>query len=113
MAQPLEIVAGTTNAFTLALTNADGVPYQLQAGEVLVFALARDRMGEDRALIKPITKYVNGEYYMELAPADTADLLPMKYYYDVGLQTAAGFYNVIPASPFTLLPGITQAGDGA
>lgn len=113
MAQPLEIVAGTTNAFTLALVNADGTPYKLQEGETLVFGLARDHWGEERVLTKQFTSYVNGEYYFQLSNLDTANLLPMKYYYDVGLITAAGFYNVIPRSPFTLLPGITQAGDGA
>ena len=114
MAQPLEIVRGTTNAFSLAVANANGAPYTLEAGQVLVFGLKLGKTDEERVLVKQITHTVNGEYYLELAAADTVDLESGRYYYDIGLQHGESlFYNVIEASPFTILPNITKLGDGA
>ena len=112
--QSIKIVRGTTNAFGLALTDGNGAPYTLEMGQVLVFALKVGKTDEQRVLVKKITSAVDGEYYLELSPADTADLEPGKYYYDIGLQHGKSvFYNVIQASPFTILPNITKLGDGA
>ena len=115
MAQNLEIVRGTTNAFALAITNADtGAPYTLENGQVLVFGLKVGKHDEERILLKQITNAVDGEYYLELSAADTADLEPGRYYYDIGLQHGDNvFYNVIKASPFDIIPNITRLGDGA
>ena len=114
MKQALEIVRGTTNAFALGLTDANGAPYTLETGQVLVFGLKVGKTDEERLLVKKITRAANGEYYLELAAADTADLEPGLYFYDVGLQHGATiFYNVIKANPFTIPPNITKLGDGA
>lgn len=109
------IVRGTTNAFALTITNKDtGAPYTLETGQVLVFGLKLGKTDEARVLVKKITHTVNGEYYLELEPADTAKLEPGRYYYDIGLQHGDYvFYNVIEASPFVIKPNITKLGDGA
>lgn len=112
--QPLEIVRGTTKAFGLAVTDENGEVYALEADQVLVFGLKRAALDTERVLVKKITHSISGEYYLELMPADTADLEPGKYVYDVGMQSGSTvFYNVIKASPFTILPNVTQLGDGA
>lgn len=113
--EELGIVRGTTNAFALAVTNKDtGAPYTLETGQVLVFGLKAGKTDEERVLVKQITNTVNGEYYLELEPADTANLEPGRYYYDIGLQHGDYvFYNVIEASPFVIKPNITKLGDGA
>lgn len=114
MKQALEIVRGTTNAFSLALTDANGTAYTLETGQVLVFGLKDEKTDEKRVLVKQITRAANGEYYLELSAADTADLEPGRYFYDIGLQHGTEiFYNVIKANPFTILPNITRLGDGA
>jgi len=110
---PIEIVRGTTNAFSIAVTDKNGAPYTLETGQVLVFGLKRHWNSEDRVLAKKITGTVNGEYYLELTPADTADLEPGKYCYDVGLQHGSYvFYNVIEPSIFIIKPNVTKLGDG-
>lgn len=113
--KPLEIVRGTTNAFGLALTNREtGADYTLETGEVLVFGLKVDENADERILVKKITNAANGEYYLELEPADTADLTPGFYYYDVSLQHGSTvLYNVIEISPFLIKPNVTKLGDGA
>lgn len=115
MGNQLEIVRGTTAAWGLAVTDQEtGNEYTLESGQVLVFAIKREKTDTERLLVKKITHAVNGEYYLELTPADTADLEPGRYWYDVGLQHGNSvFYNVIRADVFTVLPGVTQLGDGA
>lgn len=115
MVEKLEIVRGTTNAFGLTITNKDtGAAYTLEEGQVLVFGLKVGKTDEERVLVKQITHTVNGEYYLELSPEDTADLECGQYYYDIGMQHGSSvFYNVIKASPFVISPDITRLGDGA
>ncbi len=113
MQQALEIVRGTTNAFGITVTDENGALYTLETDQVLVFGVKRGKTDTERVLVKQITHAANGEYYLELTPEDTADLEPGKYYYDVGMQSGSHvFYNVIKASPFTVLPNMTELGDG-
>lgn len=112
--KPLSIVRGTTNAWGLLVTGENDAPYTLESDQALVFALKKDENDEERVLVKKITNSVNGEYYLELAAADTSNLKPGIYYYDVSLQHGDHvLYNVIEASPFVIKPNITQLGDGA
>lgn len=111
---PLEIVRGTNNTFVLNLYNNEtGAPYTLAEGQALVFGLKVGKTDDKRLLVKPITDVINGDYHLSLYPEETADLEPGRYYYDIGLQDGSEiFYNVIQASAFTILPNITQLGDG-
>lgn len=108
----IEIVRGTTNAFGISVTDKDGNPFQLEAGQSLVFGLKRRAQGEERVLIKTITNTIDGEYYLELQPDDTCHLEPGLYFYDVGLQHGKSiFYNVIEQSDFVIKPNVTKCGD--
>ena len=111
--QPLEMEQGTTQPFALDLTDANGEPYTLEIGQVLVFAVKTERNDEARVLITTITHTVEGAYYLELAVEDTADLEPGRYYYDVKMQHGARLYPVVPLSPFTIHPTAARLGDGA
>lgn len=124
MSNQLEIVRGTNCAYGIVVKDSNGAEYTLQGDQVLVFGLKPDPLNfnlqnqnkdeHGRVLVKLITHTVNGEYYLELTPSDTADLLPGRYFYDVGMQHGdAVFYNIIKASPFTILPNVTRLGDGA
>lgn len=113
MAQPLEIVRGTNNMFSLTLTNAQGEPCTLENGQILVFGLKRNKFDIDRLMVRTITNAEDGEYQLELFPKDTEDMEPGRYFYDIGLQDGSqSFYSVIKCSTFTILPNITQLGDG-
>lgn len=113
MKQDISIVRGTTNAFGINVTNADGEPFTLENGQVLVFALKKSPKDKNRLLTKKITSQVDGAYYLELAPEDTLQFDPGKYFYDVGLQHGSTvFYNVIESSVFEIKPNISELGDG-
>ena len=110
----IEIVRGTTNSFGIVVTDHNGAPYVLEADQFLVFGIKINERDENRVLTKRITGSVDGQYYLELSPADTANLPIGQYYYDVGLQHGNHvFYNVIESSPFIIKPNITKLGDGA
>lgn len=110
----LTIVRGTTNIFGISVTGEDGNPYILDSGQALVFGLKEDEYSDARLFVKRITNVVNGEYYLELTPADTAALEPGRYFYDIGLQNGSTvFFNVVPCSEFHIIPNITKLGDGA
>lgn len=114
MKHDLSIVRGTSNSFGITVTDAEGNVFTLETGQVLVFAIKKRPKDEERVLVKPITHTVNGEYYLELSPADTADLAPGKYFYDVGMQHGESiFYNIIEASVFEIKPNISELGDGS
>ena len=50
--------------------------------------------------------------FLELSPQDTIDLIPGRYYYDVGLQRGDDvFYNIVEQSEFLLIPNVTRRGD--
>jgi hypothetical protein len=112
--QYISIVRGTTNAFGINITDAEGNIYTLETDQVLVFGVKRKPTDLERVLVKTITHSVNGDYYLELTPADTELIEPGKYFYDVGLQQGESvFYNVIEASVFEIKPNITELGDGS
>ena len=114
MSQHLRIVRGTSNAFGISVTDEKGNPYTLTEDQVLIFGLKCDEYSDERVLVKKITNAVDGEYYLELTPKDTADLEPGRYFCDVGMQQGDGvFYNVIECRPFFIAPNVTQLGDGA
>lgn len=112
--QYISIVRGTTNAFGIKVLDREGDEFTLESNQVLVFGVKRRPTDLERILVKTITTSVNGEYYLELTPADTADIEPGKYFYDVGMQQGESvFYNVIEASVFEIKPNITELGDGS
>lgn len=112
--QDISIVRGTSNVFGLAITNPDGSPFMLEAGQVLVFAVKKRPTDTERLLVKKVIHSVDeGTYYLELFPSDTLSFEAGKYFYDVGLQQGGSvFFNVIEASVFDVKPNISQLGDG-
>lgn len=114
MAHDISIVRGTSNVFGIEIVNANGEPFVLETGQVLVFAIKKRPKDADRVLVKTITHSVNtGTFYLELFPSDTEDLEPGRYVYDVGLQHGESvFFNVIEASTFEIKPNVSKCGDG-
>lgn len=112
--QGISIVRGTTNAFGITITDADGVPFTLEDGQSLIFGIKHKPNDEEVLLAKKVTHYVadEGVYYLELEASDTIGLDSGMYYYDVGLQDGGNvYYNVIEANEFYIKPNITKLGD--
>lgn len=114
MGEEMSLIRGTTNSFGVTVTDEEGNEYTLEEDQVLVFGLKRNEFDENRVLVKKITRRSNGEHYLEISPADTANLEPGTYYYDIGMQQGENvFYNVVESSKFIIKPNVTKLGDGS
>ena len=112
MAHKMEIVRGTSNVFGITVKDAEGDLYFLKDDEVLVFGLKKSPRDEKCVLVKSITHMANGEYYLELTPADTSNLEYGQYFYDIGIQVGRSvLYNVIEFSEFLIKPNAAKCGD--
>ena len=110
---PLEMVRGRTKAWGLQVKDDDGSALVLEEGQQLIFGLKKNENDENCVLTKVITNSIDGEYYLELQPADTASLAPGRYYYDVSLQQGETvLYTVVEISPFIIKHNVTKLGDG-
>lgn len=113
MEQKIEIVRGTSNTISIAVTDANGDPYTLATGETLLFGVKEDPGDKDPLIIKPVTSGTEGVYIVELAPSDTIELEYGRLVYDVGLQSGEDYFNIIETGPFVIKPNVTKWGDGS
>lgn len=115
--QDIEIVRGTTNTFSIFVTNGEKdengeyVPYILQAGETLIFGIKKDPRELTPLIKKTVAVGEGGVYTVEFTPDDTADLPFGKYFYDVSVKSGADYFNVIPTSVFDIKKNVTKWGD--
>ena len=109
--QPLEIIRGTTRDIAVTIVNSAGDAHTLGNGETLRFAVKKNREDLQPELSKDFgaDEYdaANECYVLHIFPADTESMKFGRYYYDIGLQTGDDYYNVVPCSPFDVLPNIT------
>lgn len=94
----------------LKLKNENGEPLRLSAGEKIVFGIKRTHADENYIVKKVLTSSdeINGVYPISLTP-EQLSVVPMWYYYDVGVQfTDGSFVKVIPKSLFDIQASITQ-----
>lgn len=112
MEQDLKIVRGTTQPMALEVTDANGAAYTLGTGERLIFGVKKNPKDKAPIFVKQAKAAgTAGEYTITIEPADTQALTPGRYFYDVGLGRADGYYSIIEPSGFTILPNITSKGD--
>lgn len=112
MVQPIEVIRGTSNAFHITVTDANGNPYTLADGERLCFGVKQTPKDKDTLISKIVTSGTDGVYAVELKPADTMELEYGRYVYDVGLESGTEYFNVIEASTFVIKPNVTKWGEG-
>lgn len=110
MKQDIYIIRGTSNKFSVSVTDATGAPYVLAEGEKLIFGLKQKPTDDVCVLEKPLTGGADGVYTFELTPTDTANLACTRYLYDVGLQSGDKFFNIIEPSTFDVRPNVTKWG---
>lgn len=106
--QPVRIVQGTTNSFSINVIDDDGVDYTLTDSEKLFMGIKYDTMASEPAVIKEAVSSEDGAYVVTLDPADTEGLTPGRYFYDVSLQSGDDLYNIIELSAFDIIPGVTK-----
>lgn len=110
MKQDLSVIRGTTNTFNISVSNSEGEPYILHTGEKLLFGVKLNPDDENYAILKTLTSEneIDGVYKFVIQPEDTIALPCYGYYYDVGLQTDEGYFNIIECSEFNLVQNITK-----
>lgn len=111
--QPLFVIRGTTEPINVILETDLGDSRPLVDGEVLRFGVKKKPTDEECLIQKELTKAdavgnLSNEFIFMLSPADTQDLDFGCYYYDVGLQNGAEYFNVIPCSEFHIGHNITK-----
>ena len=112
MVQRVQMVRGTTQSFEITITDAEYAPFKLAAGEKILFGVKRKPDDAEYIFLKKIYNGSReGVFNVTVYPEDTADIAPGRYYYDVGAQIGADYYNVIKPSPFDVLSNITKWGD--
>lgn len=106
--QTIKIVRGTTNSFSVQITDGDQ-PYQLQSGEIIRFGVKSLPTNTAYIFSKTVTQAnEDDEYVFTISPTDTASLDFGSYWYDIGLQSGADYFNIIPASPFEVAYNVTK-----
>lgn len=110
MVQKVEIVRGTSNTLSIAVTDANGNPYTIVNGETVIFGVKKKVTDEELLIKKAAFVEDSGVYTIRLYPEDTKNMPCGAYCYDVGLQSGENFYNIIETSPFVIHHEITKWG---
>lgn len=107
--QPIRIVRGTTNGFTVTVKDDAGDPYAISEGEVVRFGVKRTPSDTQYLIVKEnTTTSATGEYGFSISPSDTENLAFGSYWYDVGLQSGSDYFNIVVASPFEISYNVTE-----
>jgi len=111
----VEVIKGTNRSFLLTVTKDTGDPQSLAGGRVVLTvreALDSTRpvlvKTSDSSLQIAITDARGGKATIYFVPADTRNLEPKQYVFDVWVQLAGGErYAVIPPTTLDLQLGVT------
>lgn len=111
----LIVIRGTSKTYTLTVTDASSKPVNLTGARV-VFTV-KQRLSDTQVVMQKttddptqavVTKPFAGEAEIYLTPADTKNLSPKQYVFDVWVVLTSGKrYAVIPPSTFELQAGVT------
>ena len=107
----ISLIRGTNCSLTVSITSSDGSPYVLTEGAIVRFGVKFNLQDDEYRIRKEITEGENGIFRIELVPEDTSSMSFGSYYYDIGIQEGAVYYNVIPASEFLIRPNVTGRED--
>lgn len=109
MKQPISIIRGTTNSFSVSIKNTDGSDHILNAGETVRFGVKLHLASSEYLILKEITPSNSSSNDIEftIEPSDTENLCFGCYYYDVGVQSGLQYYNIIECSEFRICNNVT------
>lgn len=108
MAQRIEVIRGTTNTFEISIVDSSGGAYSLGSNEKILFGIKKKPEDKETIFTKTAEIIGSGLFRVTLLPDDTENLAFGKYFYDVGLQNGADFFNIIEPNPFKILANITS-----
>lgn len=110
MKNKIRIPRGTSFSASVRLQYDDGTDYPYSSGDAVRFGVKFDPEDIEYAILKTCTYDSEaGVYQVNLTPEDTAALNFGRYWYDVGLQTAAGdFWQIVTADYFEITVAVTK-----
>lgn len=110
MKQDIAIIRGTTNTFSISISDASGNPYVLQSGDTIRFGVKSFQNNATYDISKTLTSAsrVGDVYQFTISASDTINLACGGYFYDIGLQNSNGYFNIIECSNFTISQNITK-----
>lgn len=111
---PLEMTRGDTESFKFCRIGDNGQPILTSADKA--YFTVKTAIGGKKVLQKTITDMTfnsgTGYYSFTIYPADTKDLPPDKYVYDVKVIVNTGNYtHSVTSGPFTLYANVTDPDD--
>lgn len=90
----MSMFSGDSEAFFVScMENKIARPFV--TGDVVYFTVKKNISNEEKVLQKVITSFVDGKALIELSPADTKELTPMRYIYDAKIILAGGFQKTV------------------
>ena len=94
----IKMTKGDSAMFNVAITYADGTPYELKSGDTLKMTVRRTIGSEVLLESESTTGTITLTHEM------TSNLIPGQCVYDIELKTSTGeVYTVIPESTLTLM----------
>lgn len=104
----LRMIRGTTQTLEVRLLKPDGSAYEPCEGDVLRFGVRYDENSSRYELKKETADLEGGIGWFTLMPEDTMLMECGRFQYDIGLQSGELYHNVVPCSPFYLVPNVTS-----
>ena len=101
--RPFNMVRGDTGSLVLT-----AYPRGFLTGDKVAM-MVKPQNDDNPVITKEVTEFINGEAVIAFNPADTDDLVPGIYYYDIRVVWNTGaVQTIIKKSDFNLLEDITD-----
>lgn len=108
----ITVCRGTSFTRSLRILIKDGeslTPYVHRQDDIVTLTVKHNVLQSEPDIRKAASYDSETDTYtFEFSPSDTENLVPDRYYYDIGLQNDDDFYIVVPLSNFDILPTSSQ-----
>jgi hypothetical protein len=104
----LQMIRGDSESIRVSLTNKDNTPLPLVEGDKVYFTVKINVHSDEKKIQKIISSFTEGVAIINIAPADTKNLIFGDYVYDVQINRADGrVTTVVPPSKFSICEEVT------
>lgn len=107
----VKLVRGNTGVFKVSCVNDALTPEPIPfvTGDTVYFTVKKTIKDDVETFQKTITTFDDGKAVIKLMPADTKELLPGKYVYDIRVDFADGTVaTIIESSEFVIKPAVNN-----
>ena len=105
----IKIYHGTSYTRSMKIIDSNNDPYVHEQNDIVMLTVKHNILQSDYDIQKTASYDAETDTYtFEFTPEDTENLMPDRYYYDIGLQNGNDFYIIVPMSNFDILPASSQ-----